>query len=58
MAGKLDDPSIPVEIRKAALGTIRELNTKYSEMNDARGQGVPYVNASNGAKPNALDFFK
>jgi hypothetical protein len=58
MAGKLDDPSIPVEIRKAALGTIRELNTKYSEMNDARGQGVPYANASNGAKPNALDFFK
>lgn len=46
MAGKLDDPSIPVEIRKAALGTIRELNNKYSEMNDARGQGVPYANAS------------
>lgn len=58
MAGKLDDPSIPVEIRKAALGTIRELNTKYSEMNDARGQGVPYANTSNGAKPNAIDFFK
>ncbi|WP_296280552.1 hypothetical protein [uncultured Acinetobacter sp.] len=46
MAGKLDDPSIPVEIRKAALGTIRELNNKYSEMNEARGQGVPYANAS------------
>ena len=46
MAGKLDDPTIPVEIRKAALGTIRELNNKYSEMNDARGQGVPYANAS------------
>lgn len=46
MAGKLDDPSIPVEIRKAALGTIRKLNNKYSEMNDARGQGVPYANAS------------
>ena len=58
MAGKLDDPSIPVKIRKAALGTIRELNTKYSEMNDARGQGVPYANTSNGAKPNALNFFK
>ncbi len=58
MAGKLDDPSIPIEIRKAALGTIRELNTKYSEMNEARGQGVPYTNASSGAKPNALDFFK
>lgn len=58
MAGKLDDPTIPVEIRKAALGTIRELNNKYSQMNEARGQGVPYANASNGAKPNALDFFK
>lgn len=58
MAGKLDDPTIPVEIRKAALGTIRELNNKYSEMNDARGQGVPYANASSGAKPNAIDFFK
>lgn len=46
MAGKLDDPTIPVEVRKAALGTIRELNNKYSEMNDARGQGVPYANAS------------
>lgn len=58
MAGKLDDPTIPVEIRKAALGTIRELNNKYSEMNDARGQGVPYANASSGGKPNAIDFFK
>ena len=58
MAGKLDDPNIPVEIRKAALGTIRELNNKYSEMNDARGQGVPYANASSGGKPNAIDFFK
>ena len=58
MAGKLDDPTIPVEIRKAALGTIRELNNKYSQMNEARGQGIPYANASNGAKPNALDFFK
>ena len=46
MAGKLDDPTIPVEIRKAALGTIRELNNKYSQMNEARGQGVPYANAS------------
>ena len=58
MAGKLDDPTIPVEIRKAALGTIRELNNKYSEMNDARGQGVPYANTSSGGKPNAIDFFK
>ena len=58
MAGKLDDPTIPVEVRKAALGTIRELNNKYSEMNDARGQGVPYANSSSGAKPNAIDFFK
>ena len=58
MAGKLDDPTIPVEIRKAALGTIRELNNKYSEMNESRGQGVPYANASSGAKPNALSFFK
>ena len=46
MAGKLDDPTIPVEIRKAALGTIRELNNKYGQMNEARGQGVPYANAS------------
>ena len=46
MAGKLDDPSIPREIRKAALETIRELNNKYSQMNEARGQGVPYANAS------------
>ena len=51
MAGKLDDPSIPIEIRKAALGTIRELNTKYSEMNEARGQGVPYANAGAQAGP-------
>ncbi|MEG1232551.1 MAG: hypothetical protein RSE18_01850 [Acinetobacter sp.] len=58
MAGKLDDPTIPVEIRKAALGTIRELNNKYSQMNEARGQGIPYANTSNGAKPNAIDFFK
>ncbi|MEG2267859.1 MAG: hypothetical protein RSC68_26475, partial [Acinetobacter sp.] len=56
MAGKLDDPTIPVEIRKAALGTIRELNNKYSQMNEARGQGIPYANTSNGAKPNAIDF--
>lgn len=58
MAGKLDDPSIPIEIRRAALQTIRDLNKKYSEMNEARGQGVPYANTSSGAKPNALDFFK
>lgn len=58
MAGKLDDPTIPVEIRKAALGTIRELNNKYSQMNEARGQGVPYAKPSNGGKPNAIDFFK
>jgi glutamine synthetase len=35
-----------------------ELNNKYSEMNDARGQGVPYANTSSGGKPNAIDFFK
>ena len=58
MAGKLDDASIPLEMRKAALQTIRDLNTKYSEMNEVRGQGIPYANASSGAKPNALDFFK
>lgn len=58
MAGKLDDASIPIEMRKAALQTIRDLNTKYSQMNETRGQGVPYANASSGAKPNALDFFK
>lgn len=51
MAGKLDDPTIPVEIRKAALGTIRELNNKYSQMNEARGQGVPYANASSNTQP-------
>lgn len=52
MAGKLDDPSIPIEIRRAALQTIRELNAKYSEMNDARGQGVPYTNAGQQPKTN------
>lgn len=51
MAGKLDDPTIPVEIRKAALVTIRELNNKYSQMNEARGQGVPYANASSNTQP-------
>ena len=51
MAGKLDDPSIPVEIRKAALVTIRELNDKYSELNKARGQGVPYADAGAQAGP-------
>ena len=51
MAGKLDDPTIPVEMRKAALGTIRELNNKYSQMNEARGQGVPYANASSNTQP-------
>ena len=52
MAGKLDDPSIPVEIRKAALVTIRELNNKYSELNEARG--VPYANTQGGSTQGGL----
>lgn len=59
MAGKLDDPSIPIEIRRAALGTIRELNDKYGEMNEARGQSIPYANAKpSGSRPPVTSFFQ
>ena len=58
MAGNLADPTTPVATRLASLQTIQALNDKYKELNGSQGQGVPYANASNGAKPNALDFFK
>lgn len=58
MAGNLADPTTPVATRLASLQTIQALNDKYKELNGSQGQGVPYANASSGAKPNALDFFK
>ncbi|MCH7295472.1 hypothetical protein [Acinetobacter higginsii] len=44
MAGQLDDATIPLKIRMAALETIRSLNNKYSEMNSQSRKGVPYLN--------------
>lgn len=34
MAGKLDDPTLPVSQRQAALETIRRLNRQYAKMNE------------------------
>ncbi|MEM9993561.1 MAG: hypothetical protein AAGE79_05405 [Acinetobacter pittii] len=42
MAGQLDDPTVPLEVRQAALETIRSLNNKYAEMNAQRPTTVPY----------------
>lgn len=39
MAGQLDDPTVPLQVRQAALDTIRSLNNKYAEMNSTT---VPY----------------
>ncbi|WP_269511472.1 hypothetical protein [Acinetobacter baumannii] len=44
MAGQLDDPTIPLQVRQAALETIRSLNNKYAEMNSQRPATVPYRN--------------
>ncbi|MFX9828957.1 hypothetical protein ABTP29_15415 [Acinetobacter baumannii] len=44
MAGQLDDPTIPLQVRQAALETIRSLNNKYAEMNSQKGTTVPYRN--------------
>ncbi|HDI2930622.1 TPA: hypothetical protein PKT90_002341 [Acinetobacter baumannii] len=44
MAGQLDDPTIPLQVRQAALETIRSLNNKYAEMNSQRPATVPYQN--------------
>ncbi|MDA4904081.1 hypothetical protein PGJ91_01060 [Acinetobacter baumannii] len=48
MAGQLDDPTIPLQVRQAALETIRSLNNKYAEMNTQRGATVPYRNDASG----------
>ncbi|PPC08136.1 hypothetical protein SOI76_05290 [Acinetobacter pittii] len=44
MAGQLDDPTVPLQVRQAALQTIRSLNNKYAEMNSQRPTSVPYRN--------------
>lgn len=45
MAGKLDDPTLPYAVRKAALDTIESLNERYAKLNGAsQGQGIPYAN--------------
>lgn len=52
MAGQLDDPTIPLQVRQAALETIRSLNNKYAEMNTQRAATVPYRNdASSNTQP-------
>lgn len=49
MAGQLDDPTIPLQVRQAALETIRSLNNKYAEMNTQRAATVPYRNDASGS---------
>lgn len=44
MAGQLDDPTVPLQVRQAALQTIRSLNNKYAEMSSQRPATVPYRN--------------
>ncbi|MFX5004104.1 hypothetical protein ABTC25_12590 [Acinetobacter baumannii] len=52
MAGQLDDPTIPLQVRQAALETIRSLNNKYAEMNTQMAATVPYRNdASSNTQP-------
>ncbi|MFY7467907.1 hypothetical protein ACOT4E_13080 [Acinetobacter baumannii] len=48
MAGQLDDPTIPLQVRQAALETIRSLNNKYAEMNTQKAVTVPYRNDASG----------
>lgn len=48
MAGQLDDPTIPLQVRQAALETIRSLNNKYAEMNTQKAATVPYRNDGSG----------
>lgn len=47
MAGNLSDPTKSVEARMAALGTIRDLNEKYKELNQQNNTGVrpPTINS-------------
>jgi hypothetical protein len=65
MAGQLDDPTVPLQVRQAALETIRSLNNKYAEMNAQRPTTVPYRNEAptnthpqNQAKLNNILFGK
>lgn len=48
MAGNLSDPTKSVEARMAALGTIRDLNEKYKELNQQNNAGIrpPLFNSS------------
>ncbi|NNP70927.1 hypothetical protein [Acinetobacter sp. Ac_5812] len=46
MAGQLDDATIPLKIRQAALETIRSLNNKYAEMNSQNQTTIPYRNTT------------
>lgn len=60
MAGNVADPTLPIETRLAALGTIEDLNQKYKQLNKSPS-GAPYANAgqqnpSGGAKK-AQSFF-
>lgn len=48
MAGQLDDPTIPLQVRQAALETIRSLNNKYAEMNTQKATTAPYRNDASG----------
>lgn len=52
MAGKLDDATLPIEVRQEALDTIRSLNNKYAEMS-SQTPSIPFRNAgqqSNGSQ--------
>ncbi|MCL8261836.1 hypothetical protein [Acinetobacter baumannii] len=46
MAGQLDDPTVPLQVRQAALETIRSLNNKYAEMSTQNTSSVPYKNGT------------
>lgn len=52
MAGKLDDATLPIEVRQEALDAIRSLNNKYAEMSN-QTPSIPFRNAgqqSNGSQ--------
>lgn len=52
MAGKLDDPTLPYEVRKSALDAIDSLNKKYANINNQQqGVGIPYKNAGQQQQP-------
>jgi RecA/RadA recombinase len=40
-AGDIANPNIPADTRKAAIVTIRTLNEKYANPNQAQGQNAP-----------------